>query len=222
MKVKERDQWVAKNVGKGGKRPSYDQFNKSFKGQERNPAAQEYASQGMKEYHHYSERAEVKYDKDEESKKVEQQSKKSSKTRSLRSVIGRVVTAVASSVILVSSYVTMTVVSSQNWIWSPDHSTVSVKLLRRDGLVIKELPGTITVLQEDPTCNATGLITYTATAEDENGDKYSNTQYETLSPLGHDHHLVEETIDEGHIVRVYECSRCHETFTIAFDIDEND
>ena len=223
MKVKEREAWLAKNVGKGGKRPSYDQFNKAFKGQERNPAAQEYASKGVKEYHHYSERAEVKYEDDDDSKKkVEQETKKSSKTSSIRNIIGRVMTAIASAVIVVSTYATMTVVSSQNWIWNSDYTIVSVKLLRRDGIVIKELPGTITVLQEDPTCNQTGLITYTATAEDENGDKYSDIQYETLSPLGHERHLIEEDIEDGHICRVYECSRCHETFTVTFDIEEND
>ena len=221
MKVKEREAWVAKNVGKGGKRPSYDPFNKSFKGHERNPKAKEYASQGLKEYHHYSERAEVKYDEDD-SKKVDQQKKQSSKSNVLKNLVARVVAVVASAVVIVSSYITMTVVSSQNWIWSGDFSTVSVELLRRDGIVLKELPAVVTITQQDPTCNQTGLKTYTATAEDEDGTIYTDEHNETLSALGHDHHIVEETIQDGKIIRVYECSRCHERFTITIDIDEND
>ena len=51
MKSKEFEAWFSRNVGKGGKRPSYDPFNKSFKGSERNPAAEEYASKNVEEYH---------------------------------------------------------------------------------------------------------------------------------------------------------------------------
>ena len=222
MKVKERESWIAKNVSKGGRRPSYDQFNKAFKGQERNPKVKEYASQGMKEYHHYSERAEVKYDENDDTKQVEQQKKKTSKTNSLRNIIGRVMVAVASAVVIVSTYATMTIVNSQKWIWNSDHTIVSVKLLRSDGVVLRELPAVVTITQDDPTCNQTGLKTYTATAEDEDEKVYTDVQYETLSPLGHDRHIVEETIENGHIIRVYECSRCHESFSITLDIDEND
>jgi len=220
MKVKERGAWVSTNEGKGGKRPSYDQFNKAFKGSERNPKAKEYASQGLKEYHHYSERAEVNYEKDDS--KTNEQKKQSSKSNVLKNLVARVVAVVASAVVIVSSYLTMTVVSSKNWIWSGDFSTVSVELLRRDGIVLKELPAVVTITQQDPTCNQTGLKTYTATAEDEDGTIYTDEHNETLSALGHEHHVVEETIQDGKIIRVYECSRCHERFTITIDIDEND
>ena len=37
MRANERENWVANNVGKGGKKSSYSQFNKEFKGKERNP-----------------------------------------------------------------------------------------------------------------------------------------------------------------------------------------
>ena len=222
MKVKERESWVSNNVGKGGKRPSYDEFNKAFKGQERNPRAQEYASQGLEEYHHYSERAEYKENSDESKSKQKQEQKRSSTSNAIRNVIGRVVAVVAGAVILVTTYTTMTVVSSNNWIWSSDMQTVSVELVRRDGVVIKELPAVVTVTQQDPVCNQTGLKTFTATAEDEDEVVYSDVRYETLSPLGHDHYVVEETILDGQIIRVYECSRCHERFTITIDIDDND
>ena len=226
MKVKERGAWVSNNVGKGGKRPSYDEFNKSFKGQERNPKAEEYASKGIEEYHHYDERQDVTNIEELSEKKNNAESKsknkRSSKTNLLKNIVGRVVAAVACAVVVVSSYVTMTVVSSKNWIWSSDLQTVTVELLRRDGGVLRELPATITITQQDPTCNQTGLKTYTATAEDEDGTIYTDEHKEVLSALGHDHHIVSESSENGQIIRTYKCSRCDEEFTVTIDIDEND
>lgn len=65
MNMKEYETWLSRNVGKGGKRPSYDPFNKSKKGSERNPAAQEFATGDIKEYHSYSERHNMKKEDDD-------------------------------------------------------------------------------------------------------------------------------------------------------------
>lgn len=225
MKVKEREAWVALNEGKGGKRPSFDEFNKSFKGQERNPRANEFASMDVEEYHHYSERAEYNYDKDDNSKSKQEQkqdSKRSSTSNVVKNVVGRVVAVAASAVVIVSAYTAMTVVSSQNWVWSNDNQSAIIELVGSDGSVLRELSADVTVEQEDPTCNHTGLKTYTATAIDEDEEVYTDIRYETLDVLGHDAHIVEQTIANGTITIVYECSRCHEQFTATIDINEND
>ena len=65
MKSKEFEAWFSRNVGKGGKRPSYDPFNKSFKGSERNPAAEEYASKNVEEYHRYPELKDTRTENDD-------------------------------------------------------------------------------------------------------------------------------------------------------------
>lgn len=223
MKVKERESWVATNVGKGGKRPSFDQFNKAFKGQERNPRAQEYASQGIEEYHHYSERAEYKENNDDSKKQNQDQKQSSSKTNAIKNIAGRVAAVVVSSVIIVSTYTSMTTkVSSVNWNWSNDMQTVTVELLKSDGNVIKELPAVVTVTQKDPVCNKTGLKTYTATAEYEDDVVYTDERVEEIPALGHEHHVIEEKAENGQIIRVYECSRCHEQFTVTIDVSEED
>lgn len=222
MKVKEREAWVSKNVGKGGKRPSYDEFNKSFKGCERNPRAKEYASQGIKGYHHYNERAEVVYEEDDDDKKPEEKKRNQSTSNIVKNIVSKFAAAIAGTAVLVATYTTMTVVDSQNWLWSDDMQSVSVELVRSDGNILRELPATITITQDDPTCNQTGLKTYTATAEDEDETIYTDVRYETLSPLGHKHFVASETSENGHVTIVYECSRCHEQFIVTMDIDEND
>ena len=223
MKVKERESWVLTNEGKGGSKPSFDEFNKSFKGQERNPKAKEFASQGLDEYHHYSERAEYKENKDDSKNKEQKQQKKhSSKSNMIKNVVGRVAAVAASAVVIVSTYASITGVDSTKWHWSEDNQTVSVELVRRDGDVIKELTADVSVEIIEPVCNAEGLKTYTATALDEDDVVYTDVHTETLSPLNHDRIIIEEKIENGQIIRVYECSRCHERFTITIGINENE
>lgn len=221
MKVKERESWVCTNVGKGGKRPSQDPFNKAHKGYERNPKAKEYYSQGLEGYHHYSERAEYKYD-ESESKKEQKKQDRSSSSKVIKNVVGRVVAAVAGAVIVVSTYTAMTEVKSQNCIWSSDMTTATIELVNEDGSVLRELPATVNVTQEDPTCNQTGTKTYTATAEDEDEKIYTDVKQETISALGHETEIVSQTIKDGKLIIVYECSRCHEQYTVTIDINEND
>ena len=224
MKVKERESWVLTNEGKGGRKSSFEQFNKSLKGNERNPKVKEYASQGMKAYHSYSERADAEVMAAEEKKRQQQQKgNRSSKSNLIKNVVGRVVAVAASTVIIVSTYTTMTGVDSQKWNWSTDFENVSVELVRRDGDVIKELPAVITSETVDPTCNTAGSTTYTATAEDVEEDVvYQDVKSETLLPLGHNYILIEEIVDNGQITRIYECDRCHDRHEIVININEID
>ena len=241
MRAEEFGGWKANNVGKGGKRPSYDQFNKSSKGHERNPAAKEFASQGLEGYHHYSEFVDTRTEKDDDKKKdnSSSNSSQSSKTNSaskvtnhssslIRNIVSRVAVAAIGAVVVVNEYQVVqqheeekfSTVASVTWNWSEDNQNATIGLFNNDENLIKELPTTIYISQEDPTCTKDGLITYIATAVDEDGKTYTDTHTETLPALGHDYVLIEEKLENGKIIRVYECSKCHERVTITISADE--
>ena len=59
MKVKGFGAWPSHNVGKGGQQNSFDEYNRKLKGGERFPRAEEYASRGIEEYHHYQEQLDL-------------------------------------------------------------------------------------------------------------------------------------------------------------------
>ena len=128
MDSKEFDTWLARNEGKGGKKISYDPFNKAKKGSERNPAAQEFANVGIEEYHKYSERRETRR-KDDERQDDESQSRDSSQsgqtgasrtkngkssrgakssgrsaTRVVQNIVGRAAAVIVSAVVVVAGY----------------------------------------------------------------------------------------------------------------------
>lgn len=229
MKVKERGSWVAFNEGKGGKKQSFDQFNKAFKGQERNPKVNEFASQGLEEYHHYSERAEVK-EKDEDSKSKQQETKKQNpSTNIVKNVVGKVVAVGVGAVVVVTTYQTIIENEKQpdpeptpiieeitdvNWNWSADFKDVTVEFINADGKTIKEASAVVVTIKVNPTCTIDGSITYTATVT-ENSKEYSDTKKEVIKALGHDMGSVEH-IDHGDGTSEYKsiCSRCGEEFSI--------
>ena len=178
MKVKERESWSAFNVGKGGKRPSLDQFNKAFKGHERNPRAEEYATKGIEEYHHYSERAEYKENEDDSKSKQQSDQKQSSSSNAAKNLITRCVSVVVSAVVIVSVYQTMTnneasktiepmssILSEISWEENVDKQTHMVGIYDAKGNLVSQVPATIEVERIEPTCNQEGHIKYTATAE---------------------------------------------------------
>ena len=236
--------WKATNVGKGGKRPSLDPFNKAMKGHERNPSAKEFASQGLEEYHHYSEYYDTR-DEQEDKKKDSSNSNQSDKTKSsnatshssglIRNIVSRVVVAAVGAVVVVNEYQAiqeheaqkaMPTVASVSWNWSTDNQNATVNLFDGDNTLIQELTTTVYSSQEDPTCTAEGRITYIATAEYE-GKTYTDTHVETLPALTHDldydeDHIVEQKIEDGKLITVYECPRCHERFTITISLEESD
>ena len=121
--------WVSKNTGSGGQRPTSDPFNRSKKGKERLPRAEEYPMKDIKERHSYYERnSQKRADEDREQEKQFQnssnkqdqtskrQKKNSNRARNasqngvnsfIRNTISRVALVVAGSVIVVGGYQAM-------------------------------------------------------------------------------------------------------------------
>ena len=236
MKVKERGAWTAYNEGKGGSKSSFDQFNKSFKGQERNPSASEFASMDVEEYHHYSERAEYKEPqrdfKGQSSSNNNQKKQTQSTQNATRNIVSRVagtaVSAVVGAVVVVTTYETVQeneqekdrtpIVESVNWEWNDETKEATAMFYDADGNLLKMSESTITVKRVAPTCTKEGSYIYTATVN-EFDQEYSDTMEEKIPALGHDfdeEHI--ETLDDGTIV--VECSRCHETFSIEIIYEE--
>ena len=236
MRVKERESWIANNVGKGGKKPSYSRFNKEFKGKERNPSAREFASMDVEEYHHYSATVDTrdteKRKKDETSSQPDQSSKTKSNTSSrvanqssslVKNIVSKAVAVGAGSVMVVSTYQAIaTPTYTTMWKWSADYASASLEFLDEDGTVVKEIPATVTITKEDATCTEEGTKTFNATVDDEDGNNYSDTHSETIDAHGHkldNGKLVH--FDDGSVGMVYECDDCHETFTIIIQEKEN-
>ena len=109
-----------------------------------------------------------------------------------------------------------------SWNWSEDNATAVVELSDGEGNVVKELAAEIEVAQDDATCSAEGLKTYTATTEDE-GNTYTDSRTEVLPPLGHSFDEGKETVlEDGRTAVTFECTRCHEEFTVVTSMTEND
>ena len=109
-----------------------------------------------------------------------------------------------------------------SWEWSDDNETAVLELSDGAGNIVKEIEAYIEVIQDDPTCNSEGLKTYTATVEDD-GESYSDTRSEPLPPLGHAFGEGKETVlENGQTAMTFECTRCHEEFTVATSMTEND
>ena len=237
MKVKERESWTLTNEGKGGSKPSFDQFNKSFKGQERNPRANEFASMDVEEYHHYSERAEYKEpEKDSkqqqnnnEQKRQSQQSSSNATRNIVSRVAGTAVSAVVGAVIIVTTYDTIVenekaaeapVIETVNWEWNDDYSQANVSFYDDGGNLIKVAPGVITIVRDkEPTCNTEGSMTYTATIT-ENGQEYSNSRQVDIPAFGHDFDEGTVEVIDGKMVMRFRCNTCHEDEIIEMSVIE--
>lgn len=105
MKVRGFGAWPSRNVFKGGQRNSYDEYNKTLKGTEKFPEAEEYASRYVEEYHHYQEQQDLTVEQDDEQKKKERKKKEQKKRR--QSMIQRAVVLVAGSIVIATSYQVM-------------------------------------------------------------------------------------------------------------------
>ena len=248
MNTNEFEAWLSrniKNVGKGGKRPSIDPFNKAMKGGERNTRAAEYPCKDVEEYHHYSERfSQKKEDDDKQNDNTQSNSEQSrqnsgsSRGRVTRNLISRVAAVAIGAVVVVSGYQTMQANAAKNetspavaeisYNWSEiaksgtgtGTETGVVKLLDENGRVFKEVPATVTVEKADATCNQEGRITYTTTVE-YNGETITDTRYETIPALKHEFDEGKEVVlDDGKTAVVFECTHCHEQYIISTTIDE--
>lgn len=238
MRAKEREAWPVRNIGKGGRRPTYDAFNKSMKGHERNPAAKEFASQGLEEYHHYSETQDTRNESNNQNSTRTSQTKKNNSSkvnRATNGIVKNLVTKVAmlamGSVIVVNGYQTIKaneappiipIVASTTWSWSDDN-TATLDLIYDDD-THKVLKTVVTISTEDSyeaTCTEDGKTTYVATAEDENGKTYTDTHTETLPKIGkHDYQVIKNTIEDGYYIHIEECTRCHDKNTTKIYVGE--
>ena len=109
-----------------------------------------------------------------------------------------------------------------SWAWSDDNQTAALTITDSNGRVISEISAVVSVSSKDATCTKEGSKTYTATAEYD-GDTYSDSKTETLKALGHSFDNGKEIIlDDGRTAMEFECTRCHEHFTIVNSYTEVD
>ena len=242
MRAKDREAWLSRNVGKGGKRPSYDPFNKAKKGSERNKTAEEYASSNVEEYQRYPETKDTRKEDDQQKERNSNGSSSSQSSgrsgragnagravsRTVGNIVARVVAVAVGGTIVVSGYQEMkaheaaATVTEVEWVWSEDKSTVSAELLNGDGGLITELPAVINLVVTPATCSEEGLKTYTATAR-YGGKDYTETRTEVIPKEEHAFDEGTTIIHEnGQIEVVFECEHCHEKINITLDPPEEE
>ena len=106
MRTKGFGAWPPKNILSGGQQAPRDPFNKAQKGSERAPRAEEYASAGIEQYHHYDQF--ISAEEFAERQRQKQSSGSKDNTRSARQrVLSRVVGVVVGSVVVVTTYQSM-------------------------------------------------------------------------------------------------------------------
>ena len=242
MKVREFGTWPPRN-GLGAERQKlYDPYNLSFK-KERIPEAKEYASSDIEEYYRVPEMKDMTGNPYEQSTKTPSK-KRDQSTMKRRLMLRQVVGLLVGSVVIATTYQAMAEQQKQpeppaiiepsaqpgetdaalipNWKWAEDKQTVILELFDSEGNLIKEIPAVVTVSDEEATCNKEGTRTFTATVEDES-HQYTDSQIEALPPLGHAFDEGKATVlESGQSAITFECTRCHEQFTVATDMTEND
>ena len=119
MKVRGFGAWPSRNVTQGGRRNSFDEYNKAFKGAERFPRAEEYASRYVEEYHHYQEQQDLTVEQDDQKLK---KNKKKDSQKSRQRMIQQFMALVAGSVMIASAYSVAVAKRAQQP--SPDNSVV--------------------------------------------------------------------------------------------------
>ena len=234
MRANGYEEWLSRNVKKGGERPSYDPYNKAKKGSERNPSAKEYANKDVEEYHHYNERRNTAKDDEDRKQNDSAQSgntQKAERSKSgrpssqlARNIITRVVAVVAGAVITVSGYQAIktnneTVVKT-TWNWSEDYETATVSLYNVRGILIKEVPATVNVTKTEATCTKEGLLNYSAFAEYKDVS-YSDEKNTIISAIGHSYGDAVITTVDGVPTIILECEHCHEKITIGISPSED-
>ena len=103
MKVKGFGARPSRNVRSGGQRSSFDQYHKAFKGTERNPRAEEYASRNIPEYHHYPEVQDLTSEEDQQ-KDAKARRERNEKRRRRQRLGQQLAVLVVGSVIIVNTY----------------------------------------------------------------------------------------------------------------------
>ena len=106
--------------------------------------------------------------------------------------------------------------------WDGSEFTIMVQLKDAEGNVIKEIPAVITMTEIEATCTKAGTQTYTATAKD-GEETYTDSYDEPIAAKGHTFDAGKAvTLGEGHSGMVFECTECHEQFTVDTSIEENE
>ena len=260
MNAKEFEAWLARNVSRGGRPNSVDEYNRAFK-KERPDSAEEYASRNVKEYHYYSETKGLNSEQDEDSNnnsnssRNKQRSKQRSNSQLTRNLVSRFIGIAMGAMIVANSYQAMggelpfelpftffpaseetaqpddggegsddhgTELLIANWVWSEDHMSATLKLTDDKGALVKELPAEVNVERTEPGCSTEGSVVYTASVAD-GGDSYSDSYTEMLPAQGHIFDGGTTSVfEDGKIVVIFECTHCHEQFTITSSVTENE
>ena len=237
MKALEYGAWPTTNIGKGGSKSSYSEFNKEFKKEKEK--VREFGTVADEFYYvpEVKEFGQKKYD--QKTNKF----KRSDKVNKIRQqMIKQVVMLAAGAVVITTSYNSViaekkaqeaaaqsqdtpeviTIELSPDWVWSEDKQTVVLKLSDSDGNLVKELPASVEISTIEATCTEEGTKTYTASVTDE--DKtYTDSKSESLDPLGHEFGEGKQTVKEdGQTTVIFECDRCHEQFKVEMSLTENE
>ena len=110
--------------------------------------------------------------------------------------------------------------TSVSWSWSSDKSGASLIITDSSGRVISRTSAAVTAFETPASCTKAGKITRTATAT-ANGRTYTDTDTEVLPALGHSFDDgTEITLSDGSTAVDFECTRCHEHFTIKNSVSE--
>ena len=231
------------NHGYSGQQNAGDEYNRSFK-QIRFTSAEEYATRGVKEYHHYPEQKDLTKEDDDDKKQQQNSSQNSSKNpgRSRLQAIQQVVVAIAGSAVVATSYTTAMAAKraekqvedpsssvvqdvdnvdvAASWEWSEDNKEATLILRDSNGNIFAEIPAEITITEEPAGCNTVGKRTFTATAAYE-GTTYNDSRDEEIPALGHDFDEgTEITLDNGQTAMDFTCQRCGEHFVIQNTLEE--
>ena len=197
MKVKGFGAWQPKDGSNGGYRKSGDGYNKSLKKDWSGP--KKIWENDTNGYKHTPEMLDLEKEQSDDSKNKSKDNlkrKKESRQRLLRQVVGVTV----GSVVVVTSYQTMVDKRAQKpepvtepttspvapveepetlypvWNWSDDNQTVTVELNDKDGKLVIELSAAVnSATTQEATCNAEGVLTYTAKVE-KDGKEYSDSR----------------------------------------------
>jgi hypothetical protein len=252
MKAKEYGAWPSRNVFSGGQQLSFDEYNREYKKVRYTSAAEYASRNVEEYHHYseyndtYFEESEKRRLDDNKSSK----NSRSSRMRVFQQVICLVAgsTIVVSTYQAMNNQqqadampqpeppaVVQEVednpvpeepvippVASVEWVWDDANKTATARMFDSEGNLIEEVPAEIGITTVDPTCTKEGTKTYTASVERDD-QTFTDEKTEALQPLGHSFDNGKDTVlDSGQSAKEFECTRCHEHFTIATSATEND
>ena len=248
MKVKPFGARPSRNVSSGGQSSSFDEYNRHLKGKPYLTAV-EYASRDVNEYTRYPEFKDLTAETEdsEEQKRRDEKKKQDLKAKARQRLIQQAVAVVAGSVVITTSYVQAvnarnaeknaptTIVADSgestdnpvvvpgnnaSWVWDGENAVLILQ--NESGETVSETPADVSAAETPAECAKPGETVYTATVEID-GQTYTDVRSEELPALGHSFGEGKEvTLDNGESAYDFECSRCHEHFTVVNSASEED